>query len=124
MSFGSCWTCGPKTILNSKLRTRNSELDILVTEQAEIHSKNLDVKCLRCGAYNIAENHICGRCGASLPLVYDEDGRVFSLRQRAMERALIARKAPSKVSTVQWLVRFGVILFALYIAYMILHRHH
>lgn len=42
--------------------------------------KNLDTECLRCGAFNIPENHICGRCGASLPLVYDEEGKVFSWR--------------------------------------------
>ena len=89
----------------------------------EHHSKNLDVLCLRCGAYNIAENRVCGRCGASLPLVYDEDGKVLSLRQHAMEREILVRRASKKVSSVQWFFRFGLILFALYIAYMIL-RHH
>ncbi len=36
-----------------------------------------DVKCLGCQAANIPENVICGACGASLPVVYDKDGRVF-----------------------------------------------
>jgi hypothetical protein len=30
-----------------------------------------------CRAANIPENIICGACGASLPVVYDKDGRVF-----------------------------------------------
>lgn len=39
--------------------------------------KNTDVKCLKCGAYNITDNRICGHCGANLPVVYDESGQVF-----------------------------------------------
>jgi len=40
--------------------------------------KSHDIECLNCGAYNIPENKNCGRCGASLPLVYDEQGKVFN----------------------------------------------
>ncbi len=72
---------------------------------------------------NVADNKVCGRCGASLPLVYDQEGRVMSLRERAFGRELIARRGPSRVSTVRWFLRFGLVLFALYIVYMIF-RHH
>ena len=40
--------------------------------------RTTDVKCLECGAYNIAENIVCGACGASLPVIYGSDGKVFS----------------------------------------------
>ena len=95
-----------------------------VTEPAETHHKNMDVHCLRCGAYNIAENHICGRCGASLPLVYDEEGKVFSLRQRSLDRGRLVRKKTDRVSTVRWAMRMAVVVVALYIAYLILRGHH
>ena len=39
--------------------------------------KNYDLKCLDCGAFNIPENLVCGACGASLPVVYDKNGKVF-----------------------------------------------
>ena len=44
------------------------------------HPRTADLTCLRCGAGNIPENHVCGRCGASLPVVYDEEGKVFNWR--------------------------------------------
>lgn len=53
------------------------------------YPKNLDVKCLRCGAMNIPENKICGRCGASLPLVYDEEGKVFDWKEDPYYQALL-----------------------------------
>ncbi len=33
------------------------------------------LKCLRCGEGNLPDNMVCGYCGASLPLVYDRQGR-------------------------------------------------
>jgi len=34
------------------------------------------VDCLRCAAKNLMANRICGACGASLPRILDEDGRL------------------------------------------------
>ncbi len=56
------------------------------------YPKNLDVKCLRCGAMNIPENKICGRCGASLPLVYDEEGKVFDWKEDPYYQALLKKR--------------------------------
>jgi hypothetical protein len=39
--------------------------------------RTTDVKCLECGALNIPDNHICGACGANLPVIYDQEGRLF-----------------------------------------------
>jgi hypothetical protein len=36
-----------------------------------------DVKCLECGSFNLPENVVCGACGASLPVIFDREGRVF-----------------------------------------------
>lgn len=38
-------------------------------------AKTTDLECLRCGVKNVPENRVCGRCGASLPTVYDREGR-------------------------------------------------
>ncbi len=35
------------------------------------------LKCLRCGKGNLPDNIICGYCGASLPLIYNRQGRVI-----------------------------------------------
>ncbi|SRR5579871_876859 len=90
------------------------------------YPKNLDIKCLRCGAMNIPENHICGRCGASLPLVYDEEGKVFQWEKDSYLKVMLQRKAkdPSeRTNQVRWLMRFGVLLAAFLAAFYIL-RHH
>lgn len=88
--------------------------------------KNLDVECLKCGAFNIPENQVCGRCGASLPLIYDEEGKVFNWREDSHYAALVGRD-PQKRSRVRpeqtrWILRVGLILFALFVAFWIM-RH-
>jgi uncharacterized OB-fold protein len=86
---------------------------------------NQDIECLRCGAFNIPENHVCGRCGASLPLIYTEEGEVFSWTKDPHSDAVMnqgaIRRTRSKYS-VGWLLRFSVILFAVLFAIWIL-RH-
>ena len=89
------------------------------------YPKNLDVKCLRCGAMNIPENHICGRCGANLPLVYDEEGKVFQWETDSYLKVMLKRrvKDPAKrPEQIRWLLRFLVLLAAFLVAFYIM-RH-
>jgi ribosomal protein L40E len=91
-----------------------------------IFPKNTDVECLRCGAMNITENKICGRCGASLPLVYDEEGKVFDWKQDPYYQAVYKKGGQGRlprVNQVRWIMRLGVLLTAILIAIYIL-RHH
>lgn len=87
--------------------------------------RNADVKCLRCEAMNIPENKVCGRCGANLPLVYDEEGNVFQLKDQR-DSFSAGRSGSGGVrfspAAVQWVLRFSVILFALLVALWIM-RH-
>ena len=86
--------------------------------------KTSDIKCLRCGAMNIPENHVCGRCGASLPIVYDEAGKVFNWRDNTRHGDLLSQGPQRKWSPMatSWLLRAAVILFALLFALFMLHR--
>ncbi len=89
------------------------------------YPQNLDVKCLRCGAMNIPENKICGRCGASLPLVYDSEGKVFSWEKDSYLGDILKRKAPDtakRPDQVRWLLRFLILLAAFLVALCIM-RH-
>ncbi|HET9870837.1 MAG TPA: hypothetical protein VFR02_10125 [bacterium] len=83
---------------------------------------NLDAECLRCGAFNVAENRICGACGASLPLVYDEEGNVFEWERGSSPAGrpfTPYRVDPRKTG---WFLRAGVLLFALGVAALIILR--
>ena len=93
-----------------------------MVESSRPQPKSLDVKWLECGAFNIPENHVCGRCGASLPLVYDEEGKVFSWGGDVRSRQLLSQGAHRRLSpsSVRSLMRLGVILFALLVALWIL----
>ncbi len=87
--------------------------------------RNNDVECLRCGAMNIPDNKICGRCGANLPLVYDEEGNVFQLKDRLETRISGKpgfRGARFSPNNARWVLRFCVILFALLLALLIMHH--
>jgi hypothetical protein len=69
---------------------------------------------------NIPDNHICGRCGASLPLVFDEEGKVFHLRDPQVSAGRgTGRFSPGNA---RWVLRFGIILFALLLASWIMHH--
>lgn len=94
-------------------------------EPALRQPKNFDVQCLRCNAINIPENKICGRCGASLPLLYDEEGKVFDWKEDAYYKAVYLKKSGSQrfsTERVRWILRAGVILFAIVAAIFIIHR--
>lgn len=86
--------------------------------------KSLDVQCLKCGAMNIPENHVCGRCGANLPLVYDEEGRVFNRRESIRSPGILRRGARQGLSpySARWLLRAGVLIFAVLAALWIMAR--
>jgi hypothetical protein len=75
---------------------------------------------------NLPENRICGRCGASLPLVYDGEGNVSgsgrNLRMEAFLNQTAHRRARASPTSIGWILRLGVILFAIFIAFRILHR--
>ncbi|HXL73535.1 MAG TPA: hypothetical protein VN963_07930 [bacterium] len=85
--------------------------------------KNTDVKCLKCGAFNIHENRICGRCGANLPVIYDETGQVFRWEEAQGYEALVKKPEPkgsrTSVNKTRWILRalilIGALLFALYL---------
>jgi hypothetical protein len=72
---------------------------------------------------NIPENKICGRCGANLPLVYDEEGNVFQLKDPkplpGRSGFVGSRFSPNNA---RWVLRFCVILFALLLALLIMHH--
>jgi hypothetical protein len=94
-------------------------------DEAGLHAKSYDAKCLRCGAMNIPENHVCGNCGASLPLVYDRDGN-YTLGPRNPEAAsrlkLVPLRRPISPGQAGWFLRVGIILFAIVVAYILMHR--
>ena len=39
------------------------------------------IRCLECGKENISDNKVCGWCGASLPLIYNREGRTVHWRE-------------------------------------------
>jgi ribosomal protein L40E len=89
------------------------------------HRRNNDVECLRCGAMNIPDNKICGRCGASLPLIYDEEGNVYQPRDitgSAVSGQRGFRGARFSPNNARWVLRFCIILFAILLALLIM-RH-
>ncbi len=87
--------------------------------------KNKDVKCFKCGAFNVAENHICGRCGASLPVVYDSEGKVFNWEEAQGFEGLMKMPEPGRkgfsVNRTRWLLRGAILLIAFFIALFIMN---
>jgi len=85
---------------------------------------NYDLECLRCGGMNIPENHICGRCGANLPLLYDEEGgirRLLPTDRRFGNARPILNPYERTLKVGMWM-RLGVILFAIIFALFIFYR--
>lgn len=79
--------------------------------------KTSDLKCLRCGAMNIIDNKICGACGASLPVVYDEEGHMVRLEASSYRTTdLLPRYQSSKPKTgrARLIVRLLILLFAFF----------
>jgi len=93
-----------------------------MAESAPTHPKTTDIECLKCGAFNIPENHVCGRCGANLPIVYDEEGNIFSWRGHKRWDETLSRNARRSTLSKGWIFRIGLILFALILAFWIF-RH-
>ncbi len=93
------------------------------TLPSEKKPRTADIECLKCGALNIPENHVCGRCGANLPMVYDAEGNIFSWRghPRWDETRNQGRRKTTLSSG--WILRFGLILFALFLAFWIIKHH-
>jgi hypothetical protein len=90
--------------------------------------RNADVQCLKCGAFNIVDNRICGRCGASLPVVYDEKGQVFRWEEAQGYEALVKKPEPKgfrpSVDKTRWILRAAVLITALLFAFYLMNRHH
>jgi ribosomal protein L40E len=88
--------------------------------------KNLDVECLKCGAFNIPENRVCGRCGASLPVVFDEEGKILNWALNPRRDRILQLKAVRKrhsSNTLRWMTRLGFLLTAFFAALWFLqHR--
>jgi hypothetical protein len=74
---------------------------------------------------NIPDNHICGNCGASLPLVYDQDGN-YRLGPHNPDLALRLTRVPVRKTIspqrAGWILRVGIVLFAVAAAFFIMHR--
>jgi len=90
------------------------------------HLRNADVKCLRCGAFNVSENRVCGKCGANLPLIYDEEGKIFNWRDDPYFKVLVG-KGPNRgfrmsPGSSRWVLRFGLLLFACFLALWIMRQ--
>jgi hypothetical protein len=86
--------------------------------------KTSDIKCLKCGAFNLLENHVCGRCGANLPVIFDDAGEVFNWREDPHYRALLEPNASRRLTPFQralWL-RAGTILFLFLLILWLLRR--
>jgi len=92
----------------------------------EPRAKSRDIRCLKCGAFNIPDNHICGRCGANLPLVYDEHGQVFHWEEakgfKAVMKIPAARSKGPSIGKTRWLLRGVVLLIAVLFALYLLTR--
>jgi hypothetical protein len=93
-----------------------------MTQPPEKHPKTSDIECLKCGAFNIPENHVCGRCGANLPIVYDEEGNIFSWKGHQRWDETRNQGARRSTLSMGWIFRFALILFAVFLAFWII-RH-
>lgn len=71
---------------------------------------------------NIPDNKICGRCGANLPLVFDEEGHMVRLEENSFRTIRTNKRIPlpNTVNRTRWMLRFFVVLFALLVAAWIL----
>jgi hypothetical protein len=92
---------------------------------------NPDVHCLRCGAFNIPDNLVCGNCGANLPLVFGADGKPRILMDDVVRYSTMAGKPhgggflsdpATRGENVRWVLRFLVILGAIVFAIWVLSR--
>ena len=86
-----------------------------------------DIECLRCGTYNLPDNKICGKCGASLPIVYDESGKVFNWAEaQGYEEVMkIKSKGPvARPGRARGIMRVLIVLFAILFALLVLKAKH
>jgi hypothetical protein len=87
--------------------------------------KSRDVQCLKCGVFNIPDNRVCGRCGASLPVVYDSKGDVFRWEEAMGYEGLMGLPSKDKrrnsVNRTRWILRGLVLLIAIICALFILN---
>jgi len=92
----------------------------------EPHLKNLDVKCLRCGAMNIPENRICGACGANLPVIFDESGKAFTggdLFKQYLPPEKNKAGTSAGVNRTRWILRALILFLGLWVVYRLMHLH-
>ncbi len=85
--------------------------------------RSMDVECFRCGAFNLPENKVCGRCGANLPLIYDEAGKVMNWTEDPYFKSVVGRPKGafrSSPQSTRMFLRYGVIFVALVIALWLL----
>lgn len=92
---------------------------------------NADVKCLRCGAFNIPDNVVCGACGANLPLVYGPDGKPRQVLDDGFRYSTMVGRPRGggfladprgRAARGMWLLRFVILLMVLLAAVWILSR--
>ena len=92
---------------------------------------NPDLKCLCCGSFNIPDNHICGKCGANLPVIYGSDGKARMILDDATRYSTMMGKPHGggflsnpgvRGEGVRWMLRFGIVLAAIVGALWILSR--
>ena len=97
--------------------------------QTPLRRKNLDVQCLRCGVFNIHDNKICGKCGANLPVIYDEKGQPFNWEDAQGYEALVGKPEPKgigrrSVGRTRWVLRAIILIIAVLGAIYIINARH
>jgi len=97
--------------------------------QTPLRRKNLDVQCLRCGVFNIHDNKICGKCGASLPVIYDEKGQPFNWEDAQGYESLVGKPEPKgvrhrSVGRTRWVLRAIILIIAVLGAIYIINARH
>ena len=70
------------------------------------------------------ENHVCGNCGANLPILYNVEGELLKWQEDPYYGSVFKSEAKQKMSPLKrgMLFRLGLIAFAILAALLILGR--
>ncbi len=80
-----------------------------------------DIQCLRCRSWNIPDNHICGNCGASLPVLYDEEGHPrFSMEPRRVAARYLVQQSNTRFIKIRIFLSLILIVFIIILLMVVL----